>query len=475
MKIKLTEKQYNRLLVEEASEVQLDSAGVVDGEEIIDFSEKMKPGGVAIDFIREFIKTHPLYKWEAGFSLRGTMLDKNARIEHQGTWGEDIPLRKPISHDIDVYYIKDKKVMNKKWVLKDLGEYSGQDYALDRPLWDKLYQFTQIGGLNGLLIDVKTPERGLWDKIRGVFNKSMNLHFDSASVQRHLEKLIEDEIKEHGQIKWYNEFDEADFKMLANILYDIYMKKVEDGDVKKVLAPTEHQRQDIQSHTSGPRIDYYGNARNQTKVHKPQKFKVTESQYKRLIKEDSQDFGRLTDKVTPFIVKLFKLIENKLPSESNITEKILFLKGDMALPINEALIVAYTYEQFYKENITNWDNLIGEPLQYKGIYSFTGHVPMTADMWARGYGQATIYTIAGSREDALEKARNEDFIVDDGSIDDANIDWDTDIENIEVQKDMLADNLHDSELEDGNPFQSATDINNYMIHGLILQDKLTPH
>ena len=205
------------------------------------------------------------------------------------------------------------------------------------------------------------------------------------------------------------------------------------------------------------------------------KIKLTEKQYNRLLTENNGEFGRLTDKVTPFIVKLFKLIENKLPSGSNITEKILFLKGDMALPINEALIVAYTYEQFYKENMTNWDNLIGKPLQYKGIYSFTGDVPMTADMWARGYGQATIYTIAGSREDALEKARNEDFIVDDGSIDDENIDWDTDIENIDVQKDMLADNLHDSELEDGNPFQSATDINNYMIHSLILQDKLTPH
>ena len=43
MKIKLTEKQYNRLLVEEASEEQLDDVGVVDAEEIIDFSDKMKP------------------------------------------------------------------------------------------------------------------------------------------------------------------------------------------------------------------------------------------------------------------------------------------------------------------------------------------------------------------------------------------------------------------------------------------------
>ena len=76
------------------------------------------------------------------------------------------------------------------------------------------------------------------------------------------------------------------------------------------------------------------------------KIKLTEKQYKRLLTENTGEFGRLTDKVTPFIVKLFKLIENKLPPVSNITEKIYFLTGDMALPTNEALIVAYIYEQF---------------------------------------------------------------------------------------------------------------------------------
>ena len=201
------------------------------------------------------------------------------------------------------------------------------------------------------------------------------------------------------------------------------------------------------------------------------KIKLTESQYNRLLTENNGKFGRLTDKVTPFIVKLFKLIEKKLPVASNITEKINFLNGDMALPTNEALIVAYNYEEFYKENMTNWDNLIGKPLQYKGIYSFTDDVPMTADMWARGYGKATIYTIANSKEEALEKARNEDFIVDENSIDDEEIDWETDIENIDVQKDMLADNLHDSEL-DGRTFQMATDVDSYMLHSLMVQDKL---
>ena len=146
----------------------------------------------------------------------------------------------------------------------------------------------------------------------------------------------------------------------------------------------------------------------------------------------------------------------------------------MALPINEALIVAYTYEQFYKENITNWDNLIGQPLHYKAIYSFTGDVPMTADMWARGYGPATIYTMAGSKEEALEQSiDSEAFVVDENSIVDDDIDWDTDIENIDVQHDMLSDTLHDlSTDEEGNPFTLSTEVPDYTLHNLILQNKL---
>ena len=199
------------------------------------------------------------------------------------------------------------------------------------------------------------------------------------------------------------------------------------------------------------------------------KIKLTESQYNRLLTEQDQDFGRLTDKVTPFIVKLFKLIENKLPPTASLNIKIKFLRDTLSLPLNEALIVAYTYEQFYKEDITNWDNLIGNPLHYKAIYHFTGDVPMMADMWARGYGPATIYAIAGSKEEALEKSIDSSaFVVDENSIDEDDIDWDTDIESIDVQHDMLSDTLRDAAGDiEGNPFILSTDIPDYTLHNLI--------
>ena len=201
------------------------------------------------------------------------------------------------------------------------------------------------------------------------------------------------------------------------------------------------------------------------------KIKLTESQYNRLLTEESGDWGRLTNLVTPFIVKLFKLIENKVPPTSPLNGKIKFLRDTMALPVNEALIVAYSYEEFYKENITNWDNLIGEPLQFKGIYQFTGDVPMTADIWGRGYGEATVYAMAGSREEALENAiNNESLVADESSIVDDDIDWDMDYDNIDVQYDMLADQLNDGRIEgeEGNPFILSTDISNYTLHDLIL-------
>ena len=204
------------------------------------------------------------------------------------------------------------------------------------------------------------------------------------------------------------------------------------------------------------------------------KIKLTESQYNRLLTENNGEFGRLTDKVTPFIVKLFKLIENQTHPESTIPQRMVFLTNDMALPTNEALLVAYNYDQFYKENMTNWDNLLGKPLQYKGIYQFTTEVPVSAEFWARAYAPATIYTIADSKEDALENAKRGNFLVDENAIEDHNIDWDYDLESMSVAEDMLQDNLQDG-FDDPSFEVSTGEVDSYMLHTLMLQNKLTPH
>lgn len=198
------------------------------------------------------------------------------------------------------------------------------------------------------------------------------------------------------------------------------------------------------------------------------KIKLTEAQYNRLLTEEEQDFGRLTDKVTPFIVKLFKLIEKQLPSKSNVHAKVKFLQDVMALPLDESLIVAYNHHQFFEDNIINWDNFLGKPLKYMGIYEVTTSVPMTAELYGRGYGEATIYALGRSADQALENIKSShSYIVDDTSIEDG-IEWDYDVENIEVENDMLVDAFGNDYDEDENPFIKSTDINSYSLHNLIL-------
>jgi len=198
------------------------------------------------------------------------------------------------------------------------------------------------------------------------------------------------------------------------------------------------------------------------------KIKLTEEQYIRLLTEEDQDFGRLSDKVTPFIVKLFKLIEKQLPSKSNVYSKVKFLQDVMALPLDESLIVAYNHHRFFKDNIINWDNFLGKPLKYMGIYEVTTDVPMTADLFGRGYGEATIYALGRSAEQAFENVKSShSYLVDDTSIRD-DIEWDYDVENVEIENDMLVDSFQDDYDESENPFIKSTDINSHSLHDLIL-------
>ena len=64
--------------------------------------------------------------------------------------------------------------------------------------------------------------------------------------------------------------------------------------------------------------------------------------------------------------------------------------------------------------------------------------------------------------------------MDENSIVEDDIDWDTDIENIDIQHDMLSDTLHDisTDEEQGNPFTLSTEVPDWTLHDLLIQDKL---
>ena len=103
-----------------------------------------------------------------------------------------------------------------------------------------------------------------------------------------------------------------------------------------------------------------------------------------------------------------------------------------------------------------------------GIYEVTTDVPMTADLFGRGYGEATIYALGRSAEQAFENVKSShSYLVDDTSIRD-DIEWDYDVENVEIENDMLVDSFQDDYDESENPFIKSTDINSHSLHDLIL-------
>jgi len=190
------------------------------------------------------------------------------------------------------------------------------------------------------------------------------------------------------------------------------------------------------------------------------KIKLTETQYNRLLTETQQ----VGDKVTPFVVKMFKLLDNKV-KHKHLDNVMAFLMDTMSLSVNDALVVATTYEQFREEEMTEWDNLIGKPLQTKKVYGFKTSVPVMASMYARGYGDATVYALGYSEKDALANVLdNNKFTVE--LEDEDTIDWDTDIEDIEINTDMLLDDMSE-EYPDTPNFKLSNDIPRWELSNLI--------
>jgi len=199
------------------------------------------------------------------------------------------------------------------------------------------------------------------------------------------------------------------------------------------------------------------------------KVKLTEKQYNRLLTETQQ----VGDVVTPFVVKMFKLLDNKVNHNEHYTEKyrienlLNFLMKTMSLPVNVALPITTTYEEFKKEGMTEWDNVIGKPLQNKKVYEFNTTVPVMATMYARGYGDATVYAVGYSEEDALKTVlENQKFIVE--LDDDENIDWDSDIEDIEVNEDMMLDDMYEDYPESPG-FRPTNSVPPWLLSNLITQ------
>ena len=82
------------------------------------------------------------------------------------------------------------------------------------------------------------------------------------------------------------------------------------------------------------------------------KIKLTEEQYKRLLVEDDKDFldgainfKHIGNKVTPFVVRLFNIINEKC-KDCPWDHLVNMIKNDFSLTEQEAILLTYNYNNF---------------------------------------------------------------------------------------------------------------------------------
>jgi len=196
------------------------------------------------------------------------------------------------------------------------------------------------------------------------------------------------------------------------------------------------------------------------------KIRLTENQYKRLLKEDDSDFldgnvnfRNVGNKVDRFISKLYcnlvksdKYSPNELTSESlktkdpftlsnfsNIFDRIKELGG---YSNSESILLSYNYVKLYDTIVRlneegKCNNLVGMPLEFYGKFSHYANVQHTAYVsgWSSGSGE--FYTT--SYDDFIDNWENGDVeITDDGD----NIDYECYDLYWETDWDSTYDNLY---------------------------------
>lgn len=196
------------------------------------------------------------------------------------------------------------------------------------------------------------------------------------------------------------------------------------------------------------------------------KVKLTESQYNRLLTEDTgENWGRVSKTVNAFIVRLFKKIRDKIQNgglkmNSDIVD---FIVNDLSLTQEEAIILAHNFKvmvDYHSEQDLN--ELLGKPMEFMGVWQIPTHIPTVVELTGRGYPEGRVYVMGRTPQEALNRMRygsvnGDDFEVGDmGHLDlDAVLDeFDIDIvDDIFPQKGMVKDDFYEDEDGRGNKFE----------------------
>ena len=196
------------------------------------------------------------------------------------------------------------------------------------------------------------------------------------------------------------------------------------------------------------------------------KVKLTESQYNRLLTEDTgENWGRVSKTVNAFIVRLFKKIRDKIQNgglkmNSDIVD---FIVNDLSLTQEEAIILAHNFKvmvDYHSEQDLN--ELLGKPMEFMGVWQIPTHIPTVVELTGRGYPEGRVYVMGRTPQEALNRMRygsvnGDDFEV--GDMDHLDLDavldeFDIDIvDDIFPQKGMVKDDFYEDEDGRGNKFE----------------------
>lgn len=174
------------------------------------------------------------------------------------------------------------------------------------------------------------------------------------------------------------------------------------------------------------------------------KIKLTEEQYKKLFKEDTES-SSVGDLITPKVLRIMRALKNIYTNtDSTINELI----NNWSLTDVDATTIVHNYEKTFKDlPDEKYETFLNKPLEFQGTYVISANLPTIITV--RSYLDYEITVRAGSRQEAIKNAISKMRNYDSDGIElpethynlDPELDWD--FTDTELERDMSVDSLRD--------------------------------
>lgn len=174
------------------------------------------------------------------------------------------------------------------------------------------------------------------------------------------------------------------------------------------------------------------------------KIKLTEEQYKKLFKEDTES-SSVGDLITPKVLRIMRALKNIYTNADKTIEDLMF---NWDLSDVDATTIVHNYEKTFRDLPDGeYETFLNTPLEFQGTYVIKANLPTV--ITARSFLDYEITVRAGSRQEALKnvisKIRDRNFndieLVDTYPNQFPDLDWDLD--DAELVRDMARDTLFD--------------------------------